>query len=145
MADAKDAVSSRVTEVIDVTKETLQSGVEAARSAVTSSVGVVMDSRVGQTAVSGAEAVLGSTEDSCLPIGNEELGKETTYVTSCNGNDQTGDGQPHYSGMGLMASAMLESTWLLVQDLLIPVPRVVSISGQPLTDTVSFFSQTGSI
>ncbi|XP_054701924.1 perilipin-3-like, partial [Grus americana] len=75
VADAKDAVSSRVTEVIDVTKETLQSGVEAARSAVTSSVGVVMDSRVGQTAVSGAEAVLGSTEDSSLPIGNEELAK----------------------------------------------------------------------
>lgn len=81
MADAKDAVSSKVTEVIDVTKETLQSGVEAARSAVTSGVGMVMDSRVGQTAVSGAEAVLGRTEDSCLPIGNEELGKETVYVT----------------------------------------------------------------
>ncbi|XP_009890418.1 PREDICTED: perilipin-3-like [Charadrius vociferus] len=75
VADAKDAVSSKVTEVIDVTKETLQSGVEAARSAVTSSVGMVMDSRVGQTAVSGAEAVLGRTEDSCLPIGNEELAK----------------------------------------------------------------------
>ncbi|XP_074461109.1 perilipin-3-like [Larus michahellis] len=75
VADAKDAVSSKVTEVIDVTKETLQSGVEAARSAVTSSVGMVMDSRVGQTAISGAEAVLGRTEDSCLPLGNEELAK----------------------------------------------------------------------
>lgn len=76
VADAKDAVSSKVTEVMDVTKETLQSGVEAARSAVTSSMGMVVDSRVSQTAVSGAEAVLGSTEDSSLPIGNEELGKE---------------------------------------------------------------------
>ncbi|KAM6340287.1 perilipin-3-like [Alca torda] len=75
VADAKDAVSSKVTEVIDVTKETLQSGVEAARSAVTSGVGMVMDSRVGQTARSGAEAVLGRTEDSCLPLGNEELAK----------------------------------------------------------------------
>ncbi|KAM6113101.1 LOW QUALITY PROTEIN: perilipin-3-like [Pterocles gutturalis] len=75
VADAKDAVSSKVTEVIDVTKETLQSGVEAARSAVTSGVGMVMDSRVGQTAVSGAEAVLERTEDGSLPIGNEELAK----------------------------------------------------------------------
>nr|XP_009934326.1 PREDICTED: perilipin-3-like [Opisthocomus hoazin] len=75
VADAKDAVSSKVTEVIDVTKETLQSGVEAARSAVTSSVGLVMDSRVEQTAASGAEAVLGRTEDSSLPIGNDELAK----------------------------------------------------------------------
>uniref|UniRef100_A0A663DVT7 Perilipin n=1 Tax=Aquila chrysaetos chrysaetos TaxID=223781 RepID=A0A663DVT7_AQUCH len=76
VADVKDAVSSKVTEVMDVTKETLQSSMEAARSAVTS-VGMVMDSKVGQTAVSRAEAVLGRTEDSSLPIGNEELGKET--------------------------------------------------------------------
>jgi len=118
VADAKDAVSSKVTEVIDVTKETLQSGVEAARSAVTSSVGLVMDSRVEQTAASGAEAVLGRTEDSSLPIGNDELGKETTYVTTYNGSHQTGDGQPHSSphcsGMGLMEIAMLEAIWLLV-------------------------------
>uniref|UniRef100_A0A8B9MN09 Perilipin n=1 Tax=Accipiter nisus TaxID=211598 RepID=A0A8B9MN09_9AVES len=74
MADVKDAVSSKVTEVVDVTKETLQGTMEAARSAVTS-VGMVMDSKVGQTAVSRAEAVLGRTEDSSLPIGNEELAK----------------------------------------------------------------------
>uniref|UniRef100_A0A663DW87 Perilipin n=1 Tax=Aquila chrysaetos chrysaetos TaxID=223781 RepID=A0A663DW87_AQUCH len=75
VADVKDAVSSKVTEVMDVTKETLQSSMEAARSAVTS-VGMVMDSKVGQTAVSRAEAVLGRTEDSSLPIGNEELASE---------------------------------------------------------------------
>ncbi|XP_074013559.1 perilipin-3-like [Numenius arquata] len=75
VADAKDAVSSKVTEVMDVTKETLQSGVEAARSTVASSVGMVMDSGVGQAAVSGAEAEVGRTEDSCLPLGNEELAK----------------------------------------------------------------------
>lgn len=74
MADVKDAVSSKVTEVVDVTKETLQGSMETARSAVTS-VGMVMDSKVGRTAVSRAEAVLGRTEDSSLPIGNEELGK----------------------------------------------------------------------
>ncbi|KAM6248871.1 perilipin-3-like [Porphyrio hochstetteri] len=75
VADAKDAVSSKVTEVIDVTKDTLQSGVEAARSAVTSSVGMVMDSGVGQAAAIRAEEVLEKTEDSSLPIGNEELAK----------------------------------------------------------------------
>ncbi|XP_062460041.1 perilipin-3-like [Pezoporus occidentalis] len=75
VADAKDAVSSKVMEVIDVTKEALQSGMEAARSAVTSSVGMVMDSEVDQTAVSGAGTVLGETEDSSLPIANEELAK----------------------------------------------------------------------
>ncbi|KAM9527827.1 perilipin-3-like [Guaruba guarouba] len=75
VADAKDAVSSKVMEVVDVTKETLQSGMEAARSAMTSSVGLVMDSGVDQTAVSGAETVLGETEDDSLPIGNEELAK----------------------------------------------------------------------
>nr|XP_021143528.1 perilipin-3 isoform X2 [Columba livia] len=70
VADVKDAVSSKVTEVMDVTKETLQSGVEAARAAV-----MVLDSRMSQTAVSGAEAVPESTEDSSLPIGNEDLAK----------------------------------------------------------------------
>ncbi|XP_009703157.1 PREDICTED: perilipin-3-like [Cariama cristata] len=75
VADAKDAVSSKVTEGIEVTKETLQSSMEAARSAVTSSVGTVMDSKAGQTDMSGAEAVLGRTEGNSLPIGNEELAK----------------------------------------------------------------------
>lgn len=123
VADAKGAVSSKVMEVIDVTKETLQSGMEAARSAMTSSVQMVMDSGVGLTAESEAEAVLGDTEDGSLPIGNEELGKETICVSRCSRNHKTGDGQPYsstgYSGMGLMGSAMLLATWLLVQELLI--------------------------
>uniref|UniRef100_A0A803XW75 Perilipin n=1 Tax=Meleagris gallopavo TaxID=9103 RepID=A0A803XW75_MELGA len=76
VADAKDIVSSRVAEVVDATKEALHSGMEAARSAVTSSVGMVKDFRVGQMAVSRAEAVLGRTrEDDSLPMGNEELAK----------------------------------------------------------------------
>lgn len=132
MADAKDAVSSKVMEVIDATKETLQSGMEAARSAVTSSVGVVRDSRVGQTAVSGAEDVLGTTEDDSLPIGNEELGKEMSHVTTCNGltipSLMGPHSSPHCSGMGLMGSAMLEVTWVLVQGPLILVCSVASWS-----------------
>ncbi|KAM9372246.1 perilipin-3-like [Phaethornis superciliosus] len=74
VADAKDVVSSKVAEVMDVAKETLQNSVEAARSAV-SSVGMVMDSRVGQMAASKAEAVVERTEDDSLPIGNKELAK----------------------------------------------------------------------
>uniref|UniRef100_A0A8D0F6S3 Perilipin n=1 Tax=Strix occidentalis caurina TaxID=311401 RepID=A0A8D0F6S3_STROC len=73
LADAKDTVSSKVMAVIDVTKETLESSMVAARSAVASSMGMVMDSREGQMAASGAEAVLGRTEDNSLPVGNEEL------------------------------------------------------------------------
>lgn len=76
VADAKDVVSSRVAEVVDATEEALHSGVEAARSAMSSSVGMVKDFRVGQMAVSTAEAVLGRTgEDDSLPMGNEELGQ----------------------------------------------------------------------
>ncbi|XP_008940478.1 PREDICTED: perilipin-3-like, partial [Merops nubicus] len=75
VAAARDAVSSKLTGVRDVTKETPQSSVEAARSAVPSSVGMGTDSGVGQAAISGAEAVLGRTEDDSLPIGNEELAK----------------------------------------------------------------------
>ncbi|XP_042690445.1 perilipin-3-like, partial [Centrocercus urophasianus] len=75
VADAKDVMSSRVAEVVDATKEALHSGVGAARSAVTSSVGMVKDFRVGQMAVSRAEAVLGRTGDDSLPMGNEELAK----------------------------------------------------------------------
>lgn len=76
MADAKDVVSSRVAEVVDATKEALHSGVEAARSAVTSRVGMVKDFRVGQMAVSRSEIVLGRAgEDDSLPMGNEELGQ----------------------------------------------------------------------
>ncbi|XP_052540107.1 perilipin-3-like isoform X2 [Tympanuchus pallidicinctus] len=76
VADAKDVMSSRVAEVVDATKEALHSGVGAARSAVTSSVGMVKDFRVGQMAVSRAEAVLGRTgEDDSFPMGNEELAK----------------------------------------------------------------------
>lgn len=147
MADVKDAVSSKVMEVIDATKETLQSSMEAARSAVTSSVEVVRDSGVGQTAVS-ADDVMETTEDDSLPIGNEELGKETSHVMTCNGSHQTGDGQlhssPRCSGMGLMGTAMLEVTWLLVQGPLILVSSVAIIAGQPLRDALSFLSQTGS-
>ncbi|XP_038225739.1 perilipin-3-like [Dermochelys coriacea] len=71
-----DAVSSRMTEVVDVTKETLQSSVEAAKSMVTSGMSTVMGATVGQIAMSGVEAVLEQSEDLVdhyLPITDEEL------------------------------------------------------------------------
>ncbi|XP_034643401.1 perilipin-3-like [Trachemys scripta elegans] len=71
-----DAVSSRMTEVVDVTKETLQDRIEAVKSMVTSSMSTVMGSTVGQMAMSGVEAVLEKSEDLVdhyLPITDEEL------------------------------------------------------------------------
>ncbi|XP_044842226.1 perilipin-3-like [Mauremys mutica] len=71
-----DAVSSRMTEVVDVTKETLQGSIEAAKSMVTSGMSTVMGSTVGQMAMSGMEAVLEKSEDLVdhyLPITDEEL------------------------------------------------------------------------
>ncbi|OXB81002.1 UNVERIFIED_CONTAM: hypothetical protein H355_006085 [Colinus virginianus] len=83
VADAKDVVSGRVAELVDATKEALHSGVEAARSAVTSSMGMVMDSKVDRMDVNRAGAVLGRTgEDDSLPIGNEELGQEMSEMGS---------------------------------------------------------------
>ncbi|KAM9120590.1 perilipin-3-like [Pangshura tecta] len=71
-----DAVSSRMTEMVDVTKETLQGSIEAAKSMVTSGISTVMGSTVGQMAMSGMEFVLEKSEDLVdhyLPITDEEL------------------------------------------------------------------------
>lgn len=67
-----DAMSSRVTEVLDKTTH-------ASKSAVTSSMPTVVSSRVHPAAVSRAEVVLGQSEDLVdhfLPITEDELGWE---------------------------------------------------------------------
>lgn len=74
MAEVKGAVSSRVQEVLDVTRETLQSSEGDARPAVSSAAGL------GQSSVCGAEAVLGTAEGDSLPVGSEEPGKERVDV-----------------------------------------------------------------
>uniref|UniRef100_A0A8C0EBL2 Perilipin n=1 Tax=Bubo bubo TaxID=30461 RepID=A0A8C0EBL2_BUBBB len=116
LADAKDAVSSKVTAVIDVTKETLESSMVAARSAVASSVGMVMDSRMGQMAASGAEAVLGRTEDDSLPIGNEELGKEMLYVTNIMSVKQQQEKRRYFVRLGSLSDELRLSAYLQSMD-----------------------------
>ncbi|XP_054130900.1 perilipin-3-like [Melozone crissalis] len=68
VAEAKEAVSSRVLEVLDVTRDTLQGSNGTATPAVTS-----LEPAVPQMGVLGAEAALGTAEGDSLPIGNEEL------------------------------------------------------------------------
>ncbi|XP_062366314.1 perilipin-3-like [Cinclus cinclus] len=75
---AKDAVTSRVTGVMDMTKGAVQGGVELTRSAVSSGV-----STVGQMVASGVGSVLGKSEelvDHYLPMTDEELAKLATSV-----------------------------------------------------------------
>ncbi|XP_044842229.1 perilipin-3-like isoform X2 [Mauremys mutica] len=72
----RDAMNSRVTEVLDKT-------MEAAKSAVTSSMSTVMGSRLGLGAVSRAEAVRGKSADMVdhsLPITDDELAKLSASV-----------------------------------------------------------------
>ncbi|KAI1233577.1 hypothetical protein IHE44_0004761, partial [Lamprotornis superbus] len=78
LSDTKELVSSRVAEVqevLDVTKETLQSSQGAARAA-----GLVLEPGLAQMGVCGAEAVLDRAEGDCLPIGNEELEELRLFV-----------------------------------------------------------------
>ncbi|XP_074856645.1 perilipin-3-like [Carettochelys insculpta] len=81
--DTQESVSSRLTDVkeamsrvVDVTKEAVQDGMKATKSAVTDSMSTVAESRMGQLAMSGMEAVLGKSEellDHYLPMTEEEL------------------------------------------------------------------------
>uniref|UniRef100_A0A8D0GWJ8 Perilipin n=1 Tax=Sphenodon punctatus TaxID=8508 RepID=A0A8D0GWJ8_SPHPU len=83
MTDVKDTVSSKLSGVVDTAKETMQGHVETTKSVIALGLNTVMGSRVGQIAVSGAEAVLVRSEelvDQYLPITNEELAELATTV-----------------------------------------------------------------
>ncbi|XP_005533009.2 PREDICTED: perilipin-3-like [Pseudopodoces humilis] len=67
VAEVKEAVSSKVLQALDVSREAVQSSEGAAGPAVT---GLVLEPGAG---VCGAEAVLGRDKGDSLPIGNEEL------------------------------------------------------------------------
>ncbi|XP_068064364.1 perilipin-3-like isoform X1 [Anomalospiza imberbis] len=75
VAEVKEAVSGKVLEVLDATRETPQGSEGTATPAVTSAAG--LGPAVGHMGVCEAEAVLGTTEGDSLPIGNEELAQLT--------------------------------------------------------------------
>ncbi|XP_061494525.1 perilipin-3-like isoform X2 [Rhineura floridana] len=83
MASAKEAIASKLSGVVGMTREAVQDGMEATKSAIGHSLTMVMESRVGQIAASGAEAVLDRSEDlidEYLPITDEELAEITATV-----------------------------------------------------------------
>ncbi|CAM4549051.1 perilipin-3-like [Lepidochelys kempii] len=84
-----DAVSCRMSEVVDVSLVTLQGSIEAAKSVVTSGMSTVMSATVGQMAMSGVEAVLEQSEnlvDHYLPITDEELASLAESVEGAEGS-----------------------------------------------------------
>ncbi|XP_009470252.1 PREDICTED: perilipin-3-like [Nipponia nippon] len=80
---AKDLVTNKVTEAVDLTKGAVQDGVEKTKSVVTSTVNTALDAAVSQAVAGGVESVLGISEDLVdhyLPMTEEELGKLATAV-----------------------------------------------------------------
>ncbi|NXA53469.1 PLIN3 protein, partial [Nothocercus julius] len=82
---AKDLVTNKVTEAVDLTKEAVQDGVEKTKSMVTSTVNTALDAAYGtissKAVAGGVESVLGMSEelvDHCLPMTEEELGQLAT-------------------------------------------------------------------
>nr|XP_042705045.1 perilipin-3-like [Chrysemys picta bellii] len=82
-SEAQELASSRLTDVketmirmVDMTKEAVQDSMKTTRSVVTDSMSTVVESRMGQLAISGMEAVLEKSEellDHYLPMTDEEL------------------------------------------------------------------------
>ncbi|NWH67675.1 PLIN3 protein, partial [Geococcyx californianus] len=80
---AKDLVTHKVTEAVDLTKGAVQDGVEKTKSMVTSTVNTALAKAVSQAVAGGVESVLGMSEDLVdhyLPMTEEELGKLATAV-----------------------------------------------------------------
>ncbi|NXV79419.1 PLIN3 protein, partial [Atlantisia rogersi] len=84
---AKDLVTNKVAEAVDLTKGAVQDGVEKTKSMVTSTVNTALDAAkakaVSQAVAGGVESVLGISEDLVdhyLPMTQEELGELATSV-----------------------------------------------------------------
>uniref|UniRef100_K7F5L7 Perilipin n=1 Tax=Pelodiscus sinensis TaxID=13735 RepID=K7F5L7_PELSI len=85
MSDTQELVSSRLTDVkesmirvVDMTKEAMQDGMKTTRSVVAEGMSTIVESRMGQLAISGMEAMLEKSEellDHYLPMTEEELAK----------------------------------------------------------------------
>ncbi|XP_038276701.1 perilipin-3-like [Dermochelys coriacea] len=82
-SETQDLASSRLTDVketmirmVDMTKEVVQDGMKTTKSMVTDSMSTVVESRMGQLAISGMETVLEKSEellDHYLPMTDDEL------------------------------------------------------------------------
>nr|XP_006130385.1 perilipin-3-like [Pelodiscus sinensis] len=83
MSDTQELVSSRLTDVkesmtrvVDMTKEAMQDGMKTTRSVIAEGMSTVVESRMGQLAISGMEAMLEKSEallDHYLPMTEDEL------------------------------------------------------------------------
>ncbi|XP_004464288.2 perilipin-3 [Dasypus novemcinctus] len=113
---AKESVATRVSEAVDVTRGTVQTGVDVAKSVVASGVQLVAGSRVGQTVLSSVDAVLGKSEewvDNHLPMTNEEL---ANIATSLEGFDiasvqQQRQEQSYFVRLGSLSSRLRQHAY----------------------------------
>ncbi|XP_005405834.1 PREDICTED: perilipin-3 isoform X1 [Chinchilla lanigera] len=116
VSSAKDSVATRVAGAVDVTRGAVQSGVDMTKSAVTSGVQSVIESRVGQMVLSGAETVLGKSEawaDNHLPMTNAELAR---LATSLEGFDvasvqQQRQEQSYFVRLGALSERMRQHAY----------------------------------
>ncbi|NWI13796.1 PLIN3 protein, partial [Crypturellus soui] len=111
---AKDLVTNKVTEAVDLTKEAVQDGVEKTKSMVTSTVTTALDAAkakaVGQAVAGGVESVLGMSEelvDHCLPMSEEELGQlaATAGLDAATAQEQR-EQQGYFVRLGALSSAV---------------------------------------
>ncbi|XP_010150885.1 PREDICTED: perilipin-3-like, partial [Eurypyga helias] len=80
---AKDLVTNKVTEAVDLSKHMVEDSVELTKSAVASTITAAVGAAVSQAVAGGVESVLGISEDLVdhyLPMTEEELGQLATTV-----------------------------------------------------------------
>uniref|UniRef100_A0A8D0EW80 Perilipin n=1 Tax=Strix occidentalis caurina TaxID=311401 RepID=A0A8D0EW80_STROC len=143
MAGAKDAVTSRVTGMMDMTKGAVQGSVELTKSAVSSGVSTVMGSTVGQMVVSGMGSVLEKSEelvDHYLPMTDEELAKLATAVEGFE-TEQQKQQQSYFVRLGSLSTKLrhralqhsldkLQSARRSSQDVLAQLQRTLDLVEQ---------------
>nr|XP_014435199.1 perilipin-3-like isoform X2 [Pelodiscus sinensis] len=83
LASSKVEAASKLSSLVDLTREAVQGSVDSTKSVMTYSVSTAMGSRMGQMAMSGMEAVLEKSEellDQYLPITDEEQAELATSI-----------------------------------------------------------------
>ncbi|XP_006868977.1 PREDICTED: perilipin-3 isoform X3 [Chrysochloris asiatica] len=143
MSSAKDTVTNRVTEAVDATRGTVQSGMDKTKSMVTSSVHSVMESRMGQMVLSGVDTVLGRSEewmDNHLPMTDEELAGIATPLEDSDTTSlqQQRQEQSYFVRLGSLSSRLrqhayqhslgkLQNTKQRAQDALLQLSQTLSL------------------